>query len=217
MAARPPVPIPGTDAARNRKRSTMKTAPLLPFALSAFVCLSAAAREVRVPPVLPPARLDTECVTNAPLPSAMMARARLVRTSLSLLATPSNNVEIAFGQARRGDGVLLPGDETLAFGWENGAWFLASPTNCVLSAESETSAQRTLDFFLRVREDGTPFSLAVSDGSAQPLFSETSAALPDWLFSRSWDAVRLTVRGTDERNETLSVRLDTDAGMLIIW
>lgn len=39
-------------------------------------------------------------------------------------------------------------------------------------------------------------------------------APPAWLFSRAWNAVRLTVRGTDGRNESLSVRLDTDAGIL---
>ena len=41
-------------------------------------------------------------------------------------------------------------------------------------------------------------------------------APPAWLFSRSWDTVRLTVRGTDERDEVLSVRLDTDAGIMIL-
>ena len=43
-----------------------------------------------------------------------------------------------------------------------------------------------------------------------------AAAPPDWIFSRAWDTVRLTVRGTDERDEALSVRLDTDAGVLIL-
>ena len=41
-------------------------------------------------------------------------------------------------------------------------------------------------------------------------------APPARLFSSDWDAVRLTVRGTDERDEALSVRLDTDAGVLIL-
>ena len=41
-------------------------------------------------------------------------------------------------------------------------------------------------------------------------------APPGWLFSRAWDTVRLTVRGTDERDEELSIRLDTDSGVLIL-
>ena len=59
-------------------------------------------------------------------------------------------------------------------------------------------------------------SLSVGDDDVPDPFSDVTAAPPDWLFSRDWDVVRLTVRGTDERDESLSVRLDTDAGVLIL-
>lgn len=169
-----------------------------------------------MPVAPPPVHFDTESVTNAPLLRPMMERARIFRASVSLWATPSNNVEIAFGTSRGGDGVLLPGDESLAFGWENGAWFLASPTNRLRSAATNDAAQRTLSFKLRVREDGSPVSLSVGDDDVPDPFSDVTAAPPDWLFSRDWDVVRLTVRGTDERDESLSVRLDTDADVLIL-
>ena len=184
--------------------------------LLAALCLSASAGEVALPPAPPPAHFDTESVTNAPLLRPMMDRARLLRANVSLWATPSNNVEVAFGASRGGDGVLLPGDESLAFGWENGAWFLASPTNRLRSAVTNDAAQRTLSFKLRVREDGSPFSLSVADSASGELFPDVTNAPPAWLFSRDWDVVRLTVRGTDERDESLSVRLDTDAGVLIL-
>ena len=184
--------------------------------LLAALCLSASAGEVALPPAPPPAHFDTESVTNAPLLRAMMDRARIFRASVSLWATPSNNVEVAFGTSRGGDGVLLPGDESLAFGWENGAWFLASPTNRLRSAVTNDVAQRSLSFKLRVREDGSPFSLSVADSVSGGLFPDAMNAPSAWLFSRDWDVVRLTVRGTDERNESLSGRLDTDAGILIL-
>lgn len=184
--------------------------------LLAALSLSALAGEVSIPPAPPSAHFDTESVTNAPLRRAMMDRARLLRASVSLWATPSNNVELAFGASRGGDGVLLPGDESLAFGWENGAWFLASPTNRLRSAATNDAAQRTLSFKLRVREDGSPVSLSVGDDDVPDPFSDVTSAPPAWLFSRDWDVVRLTVRGTDERDESLSVRLDTDAGVLIL-
>lgn len=184
--------------------------------LLAALSLSASAGEVVLPPAPPPAHFDTESVTNAPLLRPMMDRARLLRANVSLWATPSNNVEVAFGASRGGDGVLLPGDESLAFGWENGAWFLASPTNRVRSPVFAESAERTLSFRLRVREDGSPVSLSVGDDDVPDPFSDVTSAPPDWLFSRDWDVVRLTVRGTDERDESLSVRLDTDAGVLIL-
>ena len=167
--------------------------------LLAALCLSVPAGEVVLPPAPPSAHFDTESVTNAPLLRPMMDRARIFRASVSLWATSSNNVKLAFGKSRNDDGVLLPGDESLAFGWENGAWFLASPT-----------------FKLRIREDGSPVSLSVGDDDVPDPFSDVTAAPPDWLFSRDWDVVRLTVRGTDERDESLSVRLDTDSGVLIL-
>ncbi len=192
-------------------------APYAPLCcLLAALCIPTRAGEVVLPPAPPPAHLDTESVTNAPLRRAMMDRARLFRATVSLFATPSNNVEVAFGTSRRGDGVLLPDDEALAFGWENGTWFLASPTNRLRSAAEDEAAQRTLSFDLRVREDGSPVAFSVADAVGGGLFPDVTNAPPAWLFSRAWNAVRLTVRGTDERNESLSVRLDTDAGVLIL-
>ena len=184
--------------------------------LLAVSCLSAFAGELSLPPAPPPAHADTESVTNAPLLRATTARARIFRAGVTLFATPSNNVELAFGASRGGDGVLLPGDEEFALGWENGAWFLASPTNRVRSAAFAEPAVRTLSFRLRVREDGSPHSLSVSDAAAGGLFPDVADAPPAWLFSRGWDVVRLTVRGTDERDESFSVRLDTDAGILLL-
>ena len=194
----------------------MKTASATFCIALAALCFTAQAGEVAVPVAPPPAHFDTESVTNAPVLRPMMERARLLRASVSLWATPSNNVEIAFGTSRNADGVLLPGDESLAFGWENGAWFLASPTNRVRSAAFAEAASRSLTFQLRVRENGSPVSLAVLDANAGGLFPDLTNAPPAWLFSHDWDTVRLTVRGTDERDESLSVRLDTDAGILIL-
>ena len=186
----------------------------LPFLL---LCLCAArAAQVRIPPAPPPGHFDTESVTNARLLRPAMDGARLLRANVSLRATPSNNVEIAFGASRNADGVLLPGDEALAFGWENGSWFLASPTNRIRSIAFPGIAARSLSLQLRVRENGSPVSLAVSDSLAGGIFPEITDAPPGWLFSRAWDTVRLTVRGTDERDEELSIRLDTDSGVLIL-
>ena len=178
--------------------------------------LSASAGEVAILSVPPPAHFDTESVTNTLLLRPMMEQARIFRASVSLWATPSNNVEVAFGTTRGGDGVLAAGDEDFAFGWENGAWFFASPTNRLRSAVTNDAAQRTFSFQVRVREDGSPVALSVPDAATGVLLSDMTNAPPAWLFSRDWDAVRLTVRGTDERNESLSVRLDTDAGILIM-
>ena len=70
---------------------------VLPLVL---LCAVVHAAEVALPPAPPPAHFDTESVTNAPILPPMMERARIFRASISLWATPSNNVELAFGASR---------------------------------------------------------------------------------------------------------------------
>ena len=189
----------------------------MPRALSLLLlCAAAHAAEVDIPTAPPPVFADTESVTNAALPAAVMARARLLHCTVELGASASNCVEVAFGCDADGDGSLAEGEAAMRLGWDSGAWFLASPTNRVRSAAFAEAASRSLTFQLRVRENGSPVSLAVSDANAGGLFPDLANAPPAWLFSQDWDTVRLTVRGTDERDESLSVRLDTDAGILIL-
>ena len=191
--------------------------PLLLLAIPAAV----RGAEFAMPPAPPPAFADTESTTNAPLPAAMVARARLVRARVALVATPSNNVSAAFGVAREPGGPLLQGDESLVFGWDAGVWFVASPTNRIEeppAVAAEGPAPRALVLSLRLAESGRPIAFeAREEGSTNALFASLSAAPPDGLFSRSWNAARLDVRGTDGRGaESAALRLDTDAGILIL-
>ena len=91
---------------------------VLPLVL---LCAVVHAAEVALPPAPPPAHFDTESVTNAPLGSAL-ASARFLRVEVALTASPSNNVEVAFGTGIGGE---LPfGDEAFCLGWDCGAWFI---------------------------------------------------------------------------------------------
>ena len=77
-----------------------------------------------VPAALPPVvHADTETVTNVPFTAALDAAGRF-RLSLSCLATPSNNVEAAFGVDRDADGVLALEETDCVVGWDCGAWFV---------------------------------------------------------------------------------------------
>ena len=59
-----------------------------------------------VPAALPPAvHADTETVTNVPFATALDAAGRL-SFDLACRATPSNNVEVAFGTDANGDGAV---------------------------------------------------------------------------------------------------------------
>ena len=78
-----------------------------PMALAVLIVVSAWGRAV-VPAALPPAvHADTETVTNVPFATALDAAGRL-SFDLVCRATPSNNVEVAFGTDANGNGVLVP-------------------------------------------------------------------------------------------------------------
>ncbi len=187
-----------------------------PFLLILAVALSAHAAPIPIPATPPPAFCDMERTTNAAIRPGALREARVFKGEVSLLATPSNAVEVAFGASRDGTGVLLPGDESFAVGWDGGSWFVASATNRICSAPLEGAARRSLSFKLHVSERGDPRALSLSADGAGDAFAALVASPPDWMFSRAWDAARLTVRGVDEAEEDVSVRLGADPWMLIL-
>ena len=64
---------------------------------------------------------DTEVVTNHSF-TAMRSDSRVFSFMLELDATPSNNVEVAFGRDADGDGVLSRFEATMRVGWDCGVW-----------------------------------------------------------------------------------------------
>ncbi len=180
-----------------------RTLPLL------LLCAAAHAVEVQLPPVPQPVFADTESVTNAALPAAV-STARLLRCAVELTATPSNNVEVAFGRDADGDGSLAEGEAAMRLGWDSGAWFLEGGTNRFEAAVVESQFPARLELSLRVDERGMP--VVWSCGA----FTNLPVRPPAWLFSREWDVVRLSVRGFGSRDELVSVRLDADALVLIL-
>ena len=67
-----------------------------------------------LPPVI---HADAEVVTNMPMP-ALTQRSGKFAFSLGCRATPTNNVEIAFGTDVDEDGVLAPRETRLVVGWD---------------------------------------------------------------------------------------------------
>lgn len=178
--------------------------------------LSSFGVEISLPVVPPSDFVDCESVIHAPISADMLRRSSVFSGELTLFATPSNMVEVAFGTSRNGDGVLLPGDETFSVGWRGGTWFFASATNCVASSPVGGSGRRTLSFQLRFSEEGQPIRLSLAASGMEEPFPELVDAPPAWMFSREWDAVRLTIRGVDTPEEDVSVRFEADPWVLIL-
>ncbi len=198
------------------KATAMKHQTYIITTAALLAAAAALAWQTPVGPAPAPAFTDMERSTNVQIQAETLQRCRVFECSLSLLATPSNAVEVAFGKSRQGDGVLQPGDETFAIGWEGGAWYIASTTNRICSAFLEDSARRSLSFTLHVSEDGVPRTLALSADGAGNAFTPLVDAPPTWMFWREWDAVRLTVRGVDGSNEKASVRFGPNPAFIIL-
>lgn len=183
--------------------------------LSSIAVLIAASAWGRaaVPAALPPAvHADTETVTNVPFAVALDAAGRL-SFDLVCRATPSNNVEVAFGRDADGNGRLDVGEEDCTVGWDCGAWFVREGADgeplAAVPEQSPTGDVRTLSWRLWVGADGTPSRLdARADGDA--VFGALADAPPAWLHSPSWNLLRLTGRGIDAPLGSFSVAVTPD-------
>ena len=186
------------------------------FATSLVSTVTALAWQTPVGPAPAPAFADMERSTNVQIQAESLQRCRVFECSLSLLASPSNALEVAFGKSRNGEEALLPGDETFAIGWEAGAWFVASATSRICSVQQEGVARRSLSFTLHVSEGGVPRTLSLSADGMENAFQSLIDMPPPWMFSREWDTVRLTVRGVGEADEAASVRFGPNPGYIIL-
>ena len=191
--------------------------PLQAF-LVAFTAIRSASA-LTVPDLPPHVFADTEVSTNVAM-RAWTERTRMFNVVLSFDATPSNNVQAAFGTDESDDGNLSDEEAGLTLGWDCGSWFMASDsaTNRFTAAPSGSSARKELSFQMSLGADGLPRKLELADGTSPLAFTglNLSPAPPAWMFSKDWNLLKVVARGTDEQNEQISVILSNDAVMLLL-
>jgi len=146
------------------------------------------------------------------------ANTREFSLELSLTATPSNNVQVAFGFDASKDG-YMPAEETkMTVGWLAGKWFILSEDQRVTytSGSYTGTASRTLLLTMKLNPDLTPKTLAFKNESGDAItFSDFPEAIPVWMRPRSWDTARLTARGWDDRDEEAKISLVLDGTKII--
>ena len=158
----------------------MSIAAIVPFVLAARVA-------VPLPPPSPYA--DTESVTNVAF-NAGVAGGNVFALTLELDASPSNNVEVAFGCDVNGDGALDDSEAAFAVGWDCGEWFFRDIAADVAGSCAGSCGRRKLDWNLRLDSSLSPKTLhANADGVALP-FPMTAT-----MYDSSWNVARVTVRG----------------------
>ena len=187
---------------------------------AALFCASSAWALPRVSVPLPsPVYADMETVTNVPFTAALDAAGRF-RISLSCLATPSNNVEAAFGVDLNGDGALALEETDCVVGWDCGAWFVRKGADGARTEQSgvvPADGVSELSWSVQTSREGAATRLeAAVDGS--PAFAELRAKAPrrhelaaGWLYRREWNMVKLTGRGLEGHGEAFAVQVLPDA------
>ena len=160
-----------------------------------------------LPPVV---HVDTEVTTNVVISSWQRGAAKFA-FSLSCIATPSNNVEAAFGEDVNTNGVLEPEEADLIVGWKRGNWFIRHGTDGERLSLVSTSVEdvKTLAWSYRLSVAPTPARLEVTaDGVTA--FSALAEDSPEWLHRREWNLMRLTGRGLHTSGETFTVGTPLD-------
>ena len=188
--------------------------------LLTFLCLAfagaASAATTTLAPLPSPEHLDMEVMTNC----AMTAWTELTRKfdfTLEFNATPSNNVQIAFGTDADTNGILSAEETAMVIGWDCGNWFVSRQQEDTRFSETNAvqTERKTLHFEMRVRDDGTPRELAIKDGSAA-IFQELTASRPTWIYDKAWNLIRLTARGVDAQKEQFKIQIAPDGFSVIV-
>ena len=156
--------------------------------LSAFVTANAVEATLHSCP--PP---DTEFETNL-VAEAWDDFDRIMGIRLEFNASPSNNVQIAFGSDENHDGVLSIEESEFALGWDCGVWFVAGFGEEFAEPAAVQAGRLSFSWNARLNEEGRLCGLSAKAGNAMVL-SSLANNTPEWICRRSWDSMRLTARG----------------------
>ena len=147
---------------------------------------------------LPPCEFaDTESATNH-LFSTTRPGSQILSFQIGLLASPSNNVEIAIGRDSDEDGELSIDETAMVVGWDRGEWVVRSPeSGAALYAQAASgNVSKLLEWTLHV-SNGEVRSLAAME-NGEPLDLALTGRPPAWMFDSTWNLVKFTARGVDD-------------------
>ena len=139
---------------------------------------------------------------------------RVFRLELVFDASPSNNVQVAFGRDNLpADGLLAAEETDWIVGWDCGEWFIRPQglRERYAFAPQSAAGRRTLTAEIRVSAAGVPQGAVFSDGGAAFTFQGLALApSPDWLKPDLWTDLRVTVRGGGAAQEDVRARFTAD-------
>jgi len=172
------------------------------FAVAALVCvlsLAVTAASVRVDVPLPEYS-DGEASAETVMPVAG-ERDRVLKITLSFMATPTNSVEVALG-AGLGGGPLDPDGMAVVIGWDCGEWFITGDRLrqrfTAAAANPMAAGPRVLAISVRLASGAVAVS-EVGAGPSPVAFGGLGAGtLRAWLCLGGRDTLRVASRGGAE-------------------
>ena len=98
------------------------------------------------------------------------------------------------------DGELSPDERDLVVGWDCGAWFVENGATGerITAASAGGCGSHELTVRVRIDHQGTVDDVRFLDNGTD-VFAELAASKPSWLYSSSWNCLRLVGRGENVR------------------
>ena len=160
-------------------------------AIISIAAIVPSALAARVASPLPPPSLyaDTESVTNVTF-NAGVSGDNVFSLSLVLDASPSNNVEVAFGNDANGNGALDDSEAAFVVGWDCGEWFFRDIMADMAESCAGACGRTRLDWDVRLDQSLAPKAFRAQAGGAALPFPMMAT-----MYSPSWNVARVTVRG----------------------
>ncbi len=188
----------------------MKHAIILLCLLSTAHAVAAA---VSGGPLPPSAFADTEAEATCPFPTNREG-SQTLSVLIDFTATPTNNVEIAFGCDADEDGGLSIDETGLIVGWDCGKWIVRSPeSGAALYAQAASgNVSKLLEWTLHV-SDGEVRSLAAME-NGEPLDFALPGRPPAWMFDSTWNLVKFTTRGVDDAGGIFRAQLPANGTLI---
>ncbi len=184
-----------------------------------FATVTIKSRALSIPELTAPVFADTEVSTNVNM-TVWTENIRQFNVTLQFNATPSNNVQVAFGNDADADEQLTDEETDLTLGWDCGAWFVVSdePTNSFTAiASGNTGIRREISFIVYLDSNGFPRHLdTFADGVPISFAGLDGSSPPEWLFSKTWNMLKITARGVDVHNDHVSIKLNTDPVVFLL-
>jgi len=186
----------------------MKRAKPVLALVAAMLAAQPHATTINVPEIPESPHPDTEHSLDIPLRTENKLLKKF-RLDLSILNTPDNCLQAAFGRDENGNGALDFEETDTVFGWRGGSYFVEDVRGWRrLELEPSGSGEsRAMAVCANLGRDLAPRDCTVSCGG-EPAFAELSQEVPGWLFRSGWNMMCVTRRGSSASGAHVSCEIE---------